>query len=437
MGMGADVRAQLERLPSRARWLLGRVADEALARGADPYLVGGVVRDLLLGRKTVDLDVVTVGDATAIAAALAAREEPGPDLRLHERFGTATLAWPDGPSLDLITARREAYPVPGALPVVTPGTLDDDLRRRDFTINAMAVSLAPATLGELLDPLGGRADLAAGLVRVLHAGSFRDDPTRMLRATRYAGRLGFTIEPETLAWLRDAVAAGALATVSVDRTLHEFKRLLAEPAAAAMVGRLSELGLLAQLHPGLRWDDTARRAYADLDRLWPLAGPGGLTAIDLWMGRLAILAAGLTTDGAREAADALHLPQEAARLLDEVVRLRVRLPALGEPLPNSALGVLLDPFSPPAIATVAAIEPEGTARSQLLRYLTAVRATVPALRGDALRALGVPPGPIYREALAALLARKRDDPAFAPEGERAFMVGWLRERGALPEAPTE
>ncbi len=432
---GTDLREQLERLPPPIRRLLRRVADEALARGAEPYLVGGIVRDLLLVRGTVDLDVVVVGNAPAVAAALAEREEPAPALRVHERFGTATLAWPGGVSLDLITARHELYPVPGALPVVTPGTLDDDLRRRDFTINAMAASLAPATFGALRDPLGGRADLAAGLVRALHAASFRDDPTRLLRAVRYAGRLAFTIEPWTLAWFREAVEGRALATVSVDRVRDEFVRLLAESAAAAMVERLAALGLLAQLHPALRWDDESRRAYADLDRLWLATFPAGLAVTEPWMARLAILFADLTPAAAGEAADALHLPAEAARLLGGVARLHERLPALREPLKDSALGALLDPFAPPAIVTLAAIEPEGTIRSQLLRYLTVVRGVVPVLRGDALRELGLRPGPIYKEALTALLAHKRDHPTIGVEDERAFVMGWLRERGALPADP--
>lgn len=424
------VREQLGRLPALP--LLRRVAGAALAGGAEPYLVGGVVRDLVLGWEAVDLDVVVVGDALAVARALAAAE--GVETRLHDQFGTAKLRWPAGQELDLITARHESYPVPGALPAVTPGTLDDDLRRRDFTINAIAASLAPESFGALVDPLDGRADLVAGTIRALHAGSFRDDPTRMLRAVRYAGRLAFAIEPRTLGWLQGAVRVRALATVSIDRRRDEFVRVLSEPAAAAMIERLAALGLLAQLHPALRAGDDVGRAYADLDRWWPLVAPvrkGGARATP-WMARLAILAAPLAPAEARAVAAALHLPAEAATLLDEVVALRRRRAALHDPLPNSALGRLLDPFSAAAIATVAATEPGGPPRAQLLRYLIAVRPLAPTLGGDFLRALGVPPGPIYGRALAALLDRRRDDPTLGVEGERAFLLGWLRDHGALP-----
>lgn len=435
----ADLSEQLAGLPEPLPGLLRDVAGAALARGGAPYLIGGGVRDLLLGRDTADLDIVVVGDAPAVAADLA--DQFGADLTVHERFGTATLAPPGGPQLDLITARREHYPAPGALPVVTPGGLDDDLRRRDFTINAIAASLDPASFGRLVDPLGGRADLARGLVRALHPGSFRDDPTRMLRAIRYAGRLAFAIEPLTAAWLHAAIEAGATGAVSIDRLAHEFVRLLAEPAPAVvpMVARLAEVGLLAQLHPALNWDAALARAFAALDPLWPeaaaLSGPGDLLP-PLWAARFALLVAHLDPDRAREAAAALHLPSGAAKLAEEVARLRQRLAAapLDAAVPASVLGRLLDPYSPAAIVTVATLRADDDAGRQLRRYLTAIRPLVPALTGHALRALGVPPGPVYREALAALRDRKRDDPALTPEGEAAFLRDWLAARGLLPGA---
>ena len=432
---------QLTRLPEPLPGLLRGVAGAALARGAAPYLVGGGVRDLLLGRDTADLDIVVVGDAPAIAGDLA--RQFGADLTVHERFGTATLAPPGWPQLDLITARREGYPAPGALPVVTPGGLDDDLRRRDFTINAIAASLDPASFGRLVDPLGGRADLARGLVRALHPGSFRDDPTRMLRAIRYAGRLAFAIEPLTAAWLRAAIDAGAAGAVSIDRLAHEFVRLLAEPAPAVapMVARLAESGLLAQLHPALNWDVARERAFAALDPLWLEAAalnPPNDPAPPLWAARLALLVAHLDPAGAEEAAAALHLPSDATKLAGEVARLRQRLAATppDAALPASALGRLLDPYSPAAVVTVAALRAGDDAGWQLRRYLTAIRPLAPVLTGHYLRALGVPPGPVYREALAALRDRKRDDPALTPEGEAAFLRGWLAARDLLPGGAT-
>jgi tRNA nucleotidyltransferase (CCA-adding enzyme) len=201
--------------------------------GGDPvYLVGGAVRDLLLGRGRADIDLVVEGDAAALARQL------GAEVIAHERFGTAKVKL-DGHQLDIAGARSESYPRPGALPVVMGGAdLAADLRRRDFTINAMAIPLQ----GEprLIDPYGGEADLAVGQLRVLHDSSFVDDPTRALRAARYASRFGFGLEEGTGELIREA----DLATVSADRREAELLRLAGEQNAASGFALLAEWGLL-------------------------------------------------------------------------------------------------------------------------------------------------------------------------------------------------
>jgi tRNA nucleotidyltransferase (CCA-adding enzyme) len=196
------------------------------------YLVGGAVRDLLLGRGRADIDVVVEGDASALAARL------GAEPREHERFATAKVEL-EGHEVDIASARSETYPRPGALPDVTvPAAIEADLGRRDFTINAMAIPLAAAP--RLLDPHRGLADLAAGLLRVLHPGSFADDPTRAIRAARYAARFGFDLEPETERLLR----AADLGNVSADRREAELLRLAGEPTAPAAYRLLADWGLI-------------------------------------------------------------------------------------------------------------------------------------------------------------------------------------------------
>ncbi len=201
--------------------------------GGDPvYLVGGAVRDLLLGRGRADIDLVVEGDAAALA------ERLGAEVTSHERFGTAKVKL-NGHEIDIAGARSESYPQPGALPVVTAGAdLDDDLRRRDFTINAMAIPL----WGEpgLIDPHGGEADLAVRQLRVLHDDSFLDDPTRALRAARYAARFGFELEAHTAELIRTT----NLATVSADRREGELLRLAGEENAVAGFALLAGWGLL-------------------------------------------------------------------------------------------------------------------------------------------------------------------------------------------------
>jgi tRNA nucleotidyltransferase (CCA-adding enzyme) len=205
--------------------------------GGDPvYLVGGAVRDLLLGRGRADIDLVVEGDAAALA------ERLGAEAISHERFGTAKVEL-NGHQIDIAAARSESYPQPGALPVTEPGAgLAADLRRRDFTINAMAIPLR----GEprLIDPHGGQADLAMRQLRVLHDGSFVDDPTRALRAARYAARFGFELEERTARLIREA----DLETVSADRREAELLRLAAETNAARGFALLDEWGLL-ELRP--------------------------------------------------------------------------------------------------------------------------------------------------------------------------------------------
>ncbi len=244
---------------------LERVAEAA----REPvYVVGGAVRDLLLGGGRADLDLLVVGDAVALARRLAA--EP---LAEHDRFGTATVSV-DGHRLDLARARTESYPEPGALPEVEPtADVAADLARRDFSVNAIAVRVAgegsgtPAgagqggseALGDIVDPFGGRDDVAAHRLRVLHPASFRDDPTRAIRAARYAARLGFALEPETEELLR----ATDLATVSAERRGAELTRLAAEPSGVEGLALLAEWGLIEPRPDGIELAESVAELLGD------------------------------------------------------------------------------------------------------------------------------------------------------------------------------
>ncbi len=209
--------------------------------GAPVYVVGGAVRDLLLGRGRADIDLVVVGDAADLAADLGAET-----LSEYERFATAKVEM-DGHVLDIASARSETYPRPGALPEVAPaGDIEADLSRRDFTINAMAIPLRGEV--RLIDPHGGLADLAAGLLRILHRASFADDPTRAIRAARYAARFDFALEPGTA----DLARAADLATVSADRRRAELLRLAAEPTAPRGLELLAGWGLIEAREGGIK-----------------------------------------------------------------------------------------------------------------------------------------------------------------------------------------
>ena len=214
----------------------------AAAAGARVALVGGAVRDLLRGQPVKDLDVVVEGDAVAVGRRLV--DAQGGALRVHRAFGTATWTPPGAGPVDLATARAERYPAPAVLPEVRAATLEDDLFRRDFTMNALALVWAPGPPA-VLDPWGGRADLAAGCLRVLHPRSFVDDPTRAWRGARFAARFGAAWHPATAAAWAAAVEAGAPAALGRERLGAEVERVFAEPDPAAAVHALDAAGVLA------------------------------------------------------------------------------------------------------------------------------------------------------------------------------------------------
>jgi tRNA nucleotidyltransferase (CCA-adding enzyme) len=359
--------ADLERHPEVAR------LREPLRRAAGDdhvYLVGGAVRDLLLGAPHVDVDLVVEGDAPAVARALA--EETGERLVVHGAFGTAVVG-----DVDLATARAERYAEPGALPEVWPASLSEDLVRRDFSINAMAVALVGEPFGTLRDPLGGWADLVAGIVRALHGRSFRDDPTRIVRAARYAARFGFALDEATAEQARATARADLVTTVGGPRLRDALVLLLAEDAATRALALIESLGVLHAIAPGLRADATALQ---ELDALAALAPD-----VDRVRARLALLVRSLP-------------PPERGRLL-QWLRLRrvdervVRRAAAAEP---EALADLPDE---------AALVVGGEEARQWLVHDRHVRLDVD---GAVLTAeLGIPEGPELGRILRLLLAEKR------------------------------
>jgi len=217
----------LDSMDAADRALVVECGELAAARDMYAFLVGGAVRDLLLGVASPDLDILVVGDAIVVAQDFARAR--GGEVQRHHAFQTATVILPSGRRrVDFVTARSETYAKPGVLPAVTAGTLVEDLERRDFTVNTIALSLAPGSVGELTDPFAGEQALRTGEIRFLHEQSFADDPTRILRALRFALRLGYEIEPRTAVALRDAAQGGFLADVTGDRVRRELGKLLSE-----------------------------------------------------------------------------------------------------------------------------------------------------------------------------------------------------------------
>ncbi len=229
-------------IPAAVKPLLARIGRLAEAQQMRAYAVGGCVRDWQLRRCGLDLDIAVEGDGIALAKAAA--KALGARLQAHEQFGTASLRLSSGPirRVDLASCRRETYARPAAYPKVVPGTLDEDLFRRDFTINAMAVALTPGRLGVLVDPFHGAADLRRRQLRMLHRRSFVDDPSRILRGIRFAVRFRLRWEPATARALRAAMGEGALGRLNAGRLRRELDRMLEEEDPRACLQRLAELG---------------------------------------------------------------------------------------------------------------------------------------------------------------------------------------------------
>jgi tRNA nucleotidyltransferase (CCA-adding enzyme) len=341
------------------------------------YVVGGAVRDLLAGLGRADLDVVVEGDAAALAARL------GAEPREHERFATAKVEF-GGHEVDIASARSESYPHPGALPVVSPAAaIEADLGRRDFSVNAMAIPLS----GEprLIDPHHGRADLEAGLLRVLHRESFADDPTRAIRAARYAARLGLELEPETAALLR----AADLDTVSADRRRAELLRLAGEATAPRGFALLREWGLLASRGGE---DGLVERVAA-------------LTAAPLWAERLA------PADRARALLAAALGPAGDEREL-----------ACARPERPSQAVELARGHDPVELVLARAL-----GAAWLDDYLEKWSAVTLAIDGADLIAAGVPQGPALGRGLTAALRAKLDGEIEGRDQELATALAAARD----------
>ena len=409
--MGSDgdaLLARLERCLSAEAWRTLQQAVALASRGGlEIYLVGGAVRDLLLGGGHVDVDLLVEGDAIELASALAA-SEAGSRLVRHPRFGTASVSG-EGFRLDFAMARAERYARPGVLPTVRPALVDADLARRDFAINAMALALAGRAAGRLIDPQGGQRDLKARLVRVLHDRSFQDDATRMLRAARYAGRLDFKLERRT-AWLlrRDL---SYLNVISGARLRQELERIAAEPEVAAVLRVAAKLGVLTAAHPALQVGPPELRAAARIGESSPRDEV--LFCLLLW---------GASPREAKSAIERLALTGRQAEAVRGLLALKRNERKLARAsLRNSDATRLFEPHPLAAIEAFALLTPERLAARRARRYLDEWRAVRSRLDGRDVEALGVARGPRIGKALALLRDARLDGRTKTREDEMALV----------------
>ncbi len=425
----ADIQPDLEQRLRPELWtLLQTMARSTQERGWQLYLVGGVVRDLLLATdgyrlSSPDLDLVVDGGSdgrAGVELATALHElYPTAQLKIHGKFQTAALEWDKDPilgslSIDIATARTESYAYPAANPDVSASSIQADLYRRDFTVNALTIRLTQPQSGELFDFFGGLVDLEAKQLRVLHPDSFIDDPTRIYRGMRFAVRLGFAIEPQTQVYIRSAIASGiyerTLATYPKVPALQtrlkaELKYILQTDYWFVILERLDELDALQCLHPNLKLDLELRRRLQSIDNLIQSTN---LPRLSPWLIRLEILLTGLILVDRIATIEQLQLPPESLTRLSAIDRSHQELiTTLSEDISIGQIVRLLQPYDRILLLSIAIIAKPHIS-SIVQQYLTTWIHIKPPIDGRDLKSLGYKPGKQYQQILDTVLIATLD-----------------------------
>lgn len=426
-------------IPAPVLKLIRQIGVVAAEQGYRLYFVGGLVRDLLLGQPIFDIDLVVEGDAISLAHSMA--EHYGGQVRSHRRFGTAkwllpadlweklsgnrnSLAPSNGARLpefiDLVTARTEFYEHPTALPMVEQSSIKQDLHRRDFTINTLAICLDPQRWGELLDFYGGRADLEAGIIRVLHSLSFIDDPTRILRAARFEARLGFRLDERSEALIADALPL--LNRVSGERIRHELDLIFREAQPEAALKRLEQLGALRQIHPALHCDAWLQERFRALRTefqaaQWELDDADN-RALLYW----ALFTYRLDDSAFAEVKARLRLSRDLVSLHATRRAVAETLSKLTTSMRPSHIVAQLEAFTLLALALGWLTTENAQARDVLTQYVLRWRHIHQELTGKDLRRLGFKPGPQYRDILWRLRQARLDGEIHTRDEEIAIVT---------------
>lgn len=416
------------RLPSNIRAVLQVAGEIAEGLGYSIYCVGGFVRDLILNVDNFDIDFVVEGDGEEVARRLA--ERFGGKARIHDRFRTAMVIFPDGFKVDVATARTEYYEFPAALPTVEKSSIREDLYRRDFTINTLAICLNPGHYGDLLDHFGGQKDIQNGLIRILYNFSFVEDPTRIMRAIRFETRYGFTIESDTLRFAKDAIARRLLGQLSYKRILQELILILNEQDPTPALRRMAEVGVWQYVFPEV-----------DVDKL----SPGRLkrvavvsawykeryfkTDIRVWLIYIMVILSPLSEEEVANIVERYHFDRQAEIAINEALR-APKLVSCLEQNPDikvSEIDKTLYNWSTEALIYLMLGIKEEKAWENIVKYLDNKEKSKIELNGNDLMTLGLKPGPVYREILDKLYELKLDGEIISKEDEMNLVKTWLKE----------
>jgi tRNA nucleotidyltransferase (CCA-adding enzyme) len=396
-------------LPKERLDLIHLISNAAADLNVSLFIVGGFVRDLILGTPSIDFDLVVEGDGIKLAKKLAAQH--GGKVTAHSQFGTAKWKLPSTfplPTLDFVTARSEFYPHPSALPEVERGSIKLDLHRRDFTINTLALRLDKDSFGDLLDFWGGEKDLRDGLIRVLHSISFVDDPTRILRAVRFEQRLNFKIEARTLELISHALPL--LDRVSGDRIRHELEAMLKEREPEKHLMRLGELKILKQIHAELDFNgDVAKRFVALRNSVGATLAIAQFAVTQQGQGRalplpthFALWLSSLPHDSLEEIIARLRFSAKSADVIRQASEMRLLLPHLTPELKFSELHTALGEFDRDLLPLLLILCDDALLHHHLTQYVSRLTAVHIATDGNTLKALGLTPSPQFKKIITRL-----------------------------------
>ena len=389
--------------------ILQQTGELAERRHVRVYAVGGFVRDLLLGIPNVDLDLVVEGDGIRFAKAVARRYRAR--VIAHERFGTAVVTFADGHTFDVATARTESYDSPATLPTVRPSSLREDLRRRDFTINTLAIRLNASRFGELVDIHGGRRDLQDKTIRVLHGLSFIDDPTRVFRAIRFEQRLGFQLDRNTAVLMKEAVQMGFVRRLSPSRLSAELLHVLSEREPVKALARLADFHLLQCIHPRLKWSSGLAQLLNAVEQA--IAWHAGLSLGRLtspWVVYGMALLDLLPQTAIQETLARLTFPRRQTQSLLWWANTQVRpykgprlVRTLDRSVNPSDTFRALSHLSDETLVFLRAKARSARAKQHISDMFTVYRRVRSILTGNDLKAMGLKPGPSYNKILNRLL----------------------------------
>ncbi|MCS7280654.1 MAG: CBS domain-containing protein [Desulfobacterota bacterium] len=405
---------------------LGEIAD---TMGYRAYIVGGFVRDLLLKRENYDVDIVIEGDGIKFAKEV--KRILSVKLREHVEFGTATLYYPDGFKVDVATCRVEYYKEPGSLPVVERGSLKLDLSRRDFTINTLAISINQNTFGELIDYFGGQRDIKEGTVRVLHSLSFVEDPTRILRAIRFEHRFGFKISKHTMNLIKNAVRTGFLSKVEGIRIWNELRLCLMEPTPEKIMKRLSELGVLSSIYEELLFDEKKYRLFEEIASIhrWYELLYKDKPAQKIHMYLIALI-----HDMPKNRMDDFMERLELGESLKSKLRSDIaslcnfkNLVSKFKDMKKSEIAKVLREMSQEAILFAMASSEDEALRKTISNYITTLSYVKPEITGVDLKAMGLKPGPIFKEILENIRDLKIDGLLKSKDDEIRYALSYIND----------